>query len=219
MTPELPNLRPPAAWPGKRVLITGGLGFIGAHLARRLVGMGASVTLVDSLVRDQWAMFGLSCLGIAVMMLVAFRSPTLAVLLLVPNVLPVLLVTGLMGWLGVRINMGAAMIAAVSMGLSVDSSIHYITAFRRAVRDGCTVAEALDRVQATVGAAMFLSTIAILVGFAVLCLSDFIPTIYFGALAALTMLGGLAGNLVMLPLLLLWATPAGPKLQAAPQNR
>jgi predicted RND superfamily exporter protein len=165
------------------------------------------IALVDSLLRDQWIMFLLSCLGIAVMMLVAFRSFTLAVLCLIPNVLPVLLVTGLMGWLGIRINMGAAMIAAVSMGLSVDSSIHYITAFRRGIRQGRTVRQALDDVQQTIGRAMFLSTIAILVGFGVLCLSDFIPTIYFGALAALTMLGGLAGNLVILPLLLLWTTP------------
>jgi len=163
-------------------------------------------TLVDSLVRDQWAMFALSCLGIALMMLVAFRSPTLAVLSLAPNVLPVLMVTGLMGWLGIRINMGAAMIAAVSMGLSVDSSIHYITAFRRAISQGRSVRAALHEVQQSVGQAMFLSTLAILVGFGVLCLSDFIPTIYFGALAALTMLGGLAGNLVVLPLLLLWTT-------------
>ena len=173
------------------------------------------IALVDSLLRDQWIMFLLSCVGIAVMMLVAFRSLTLAVLCLVPNVLPVLLVTGLMGWLGIRINMGAAMIAAVSMGLSVDSSIHYITAFRRGIRQGRTVREALDDVQQTIGRAMFLSTIAILVGFGVLCLSDFIPTIYFGALAALTMLGGLAGNLVILPLLLLWTTPAQTRPQAA----
>lgn len=173
------------------------------------------IALVDSLLRDQWIMFLLSCAGIAVMMLVAFRSVTLAVLCLVPNVLPVLLVTGLMGWLGVRVNMGAAMIAAVSMGLSVDSSIHYITAFRRGIRQGRTVREALDDVQQTIGRAMFLSTVAILVGFGVLCLSDFIPTIYFGALAALTMLGGLAGNLVILPLLLLWTTPAQDERQAA----
>lgn len=166
------------------------------------------IALVDSLLRDQWMMFLLSCLGIAVMMLAAFRSLTLALLCLVPNVLPVLLVTGLMGWLEIRINMGAAMIAAVSMGLSVDSSIHYITAFRRGLRQGRTVREALDDVQQTIGRAMFLSTIAILVGFGVLCLSDFIPTIYFGALASLTMLGGLAGNLVILPLLLLWTPPS-----------
>jgi predicted RND superfamily exporter protein len=166
------------------------------------------IALVDSLLRDQWIMFLLSCAGIAIMMLVAFRSFSLAVLCLVPNVLPVLLVTGLMGWLGIRINMGAAMIAAVSMGLSVDSSIHYITAFRRGLRQGRTVRQALDDVQQTIGRAMFLSTIAILVGFGVLCLSDFIPTLYFGALAGLTMLGGLAGNLVILPLLLLWTAPA-----------
>lgn len=167
-------------------------------------------TLVDSLLRDQWAMFLLSCAGIALLMLVAFRSPTLALISLIPNAMPVLLVTGLMGWLGVRVNMGAAMIAAVSMGLSVDSSIHYITAFRRAIRQGKSVDQSLDEVQSSVGSAMVLSTVAIIAGFGVLWTSSFIPTVYFGALASLTMLGGLLGNLIILPLLLWWVTPHKP---------
>jgi hypothetical protein len=121
---------------------------------------------------------------------------------MVPNVLPIMTVTGVMGWLGFKINMGAAMIAAVSMGLSVDSSIHYIQAFLRARRSGKSVAEAIADVQQTVGYAMILSTFALVAGFAVLATSEFVPTIYFGVLVSLAMLGGLAGNLVILPLLL-----------------
>jgi len=111
-------------------------------------------------------------------------------------------VTGLMGWAGLKINMGAAMIAAVSMGLSIDSSIHYITAFRRARHAGRSVHEAFLVVHQSVGRAVVFSTLALVVGFMALCSSQFVPTIYFGVLVSLSMLGGLAGNLVVLPLLL-----------------
>jgi uncharacterized protein len=158
--------------------------------------------LIDSMLRDQWAAFGVATAGIGLMMLVAFRSPILAAVTLVPNVLPILVVTGLMGWAGVKINMGAAMIAAVSMGLSIDSSIHYVTAFRRARREGRSLDDALAVVQKSVGRAMVFSTLALIVGFTVLATSQFVPTVYFGVLVSLAMLGGLAGNLVILPALL-----------------
>ena len=158
--------------------------------------------LIDSMLRDQWAAFGVATAGIGLMMLVAFRSPTLAAVTLVPNVLPILVVTGLMGWAGLKINMGAAMIAAVSMGLSIDSSIHYVTAFRRARGEGRSLDNALAVVQKTVGRAMVFSTVALIVGFTVLATSQFVPTVYFGVLVSLTMLGGLTGNLVVLPVLL-----------------
>jgi predicted RND superfamily exporter protein len=136
------------------------------------------------------------------MMLVALRSPVLAIVALVPNVLPILMVNGLMGWLGLKINMGAAMIAAVSIGLSIDSSIHYLTAYRRAIAQGKPAGEALREVQQSVGRAVVLSTVALVTGFLVLSTSEFIPTVYFGVLVSLTMLGGLAGNLAVLPMLL-----------------
>jgi uncharacterized protein len=158
--------------------------------------------LIESITRDQWLTFGVASAAIGVMMLVAFRSLPLALAALVPNALPVFVVTGLMGWLRLRINMGAAMIASVSMGLAVDSSIHYITAFRRHRAAGLSAGEALHAVHQSVGRAMVFSTLALIVGFAALVLSRFVPTIYFGALVGLTMFGGLLGNLIVLPLLL-----------------
>ena len=158
--------------------------------------------LIDSVIRDQWLAFGVALAGIGVTMLLAFGRPVYAVIALVPNALPILMVTGLMGWIGLKINMGAAMIAAVSVGLSVDSSIHYISFFRRARAAGKTVRDALTEVQQSVGRAMIFSTLALIVGFSILCISEFVPTIYFGSLVALSMLGGLAGNLIILPLLL-----------------
>ncbi len=165
--------------------------------------------LITSMLRDQWTCFAVATLGVGIMMTLAFRSVLLALIALVPNVLPILAVLGAMGWLGVRVNMGAAMIAAVSMGLSVDSSIHYITSFRRARRAGLDVNEALDEVQQLVGRAVVYSTIALIVGFLALCTSQFVPTIYFGSLVSLAMLGGLFGNIVVLPLLLSMAYGRG----------
>ena len=158
--------------------------------------------IIESTTRDQWLTFGVATAGIFLMVLLAFRSVPLALISLVPNALPILIVTGLMGWLDLRINMGAAMIASVSMGLAVDSSIHYLTAYRRHRAEGLSTGEALHAVHQSVGRAMVFSTLALIVGFSALALSRFVPTIYFGVLVGLTMLGGLLGNLVVLPLLL-----------------
>ena len=174
-----------------------------AEPAAEVTGFFVVLTnVIESISRDQWTTFGAAALGIFVLVLVAFRSPTMALVALVPNALPIFMVMGLMGWLGLKINMGAAMIAAVSMGLSVDSSIHYITSFRRARGEGRTVDEALAAVQQMVGRAMVFSTLALIIGFSVLSTSQFVPTIYFGCLVSLAMLGGMFGNLVVLPLLL-----------------
>ena len=160
--------------------------------------------LIESLLRDQWKTFSVAAVAIFVMMALAFRSLPLALATLLPNALPVLLLFGAMGWLGIRINMGAAMIAAVSLGLSVDGSIHYVMSYQRERREGATLANALASVQATVGRAAIFATLALVVGFATLCYSDFIPTIYFGTLVSLSMIGGLVGNLLVLPLLIGW---------------
>lgn len=159
-------------------------------------------SLVDSLLGDQWTTFAVAAIAILVMMTIAFGSFRLAVVTLIPNALPVLWVFGTMGLLEIRMNMGAAMIAAVSLGLSVDGSIHYVTSFLRERQTGASVTVALERVHRTVGLAAVLATLALVVGFATLCISEFLPTVYFGTLVSLSMLGGLVGNLVVLPLLI-----------------
>lgn len=159
-------------------------------------------TLVESLVADQRLMFLCAAIGLLLVLAMAFRSFLQAVIGLIPNVLPVVVLLGGMGLIGWKVNMGAAMIAAVSMGLSIDSSVHYLTMFRRAIRQGNSPRAAIGRAQRSVGEAAVLATIALMVGFTVLVVSNFIPTIYFGVLVSLAMLGGLFGNLVILPMLL-----------------
>ncbi|MCC6494021.1 MAG: MMPL family transporter [Pirellulales bacterium] len=155
--------------------------------------------LIDSLLADQWLTFGVSVGIVTAMMAVAFRSIPLSVVTMIPNVVPVLVLFGAMGWLGLKINMGAAMIAAVSVGLSVDGSIHYVMLYQRLRRLGVSLNEALRTAQNSVGRAATYATLALVVGFATLVVSEFIPTIYFGALVSLAMIGGLIGNLLILP--------------------
>jgi len=163
--------------------------------------------LVQRMLSDQWLTFCLAAGGIFLLLAASFRSPLIAAVALVPNALPIFVVLGLLGWAGERINMGTAMIAAVSMGLSVDSSIHYLASFRRRLASGQPIAAALETAHQTAGRAMIFSTLALVVGFLALTTSGFIPTVSFGALSCLTLTGGLLGNLVVLPVLLSLLAP------------
>lgn len=158
--------------------------------------------LIESVLDDQWKAFLVASLVVAVMVMLALRDWRLTAITFVPNVFPSLILFGVMGWLGLRVNMGAAMIAAVSIGLSVDSSVHYTMYYQRQRRLGLRLGEALHKAQHSVGRAAVFSTLALTVGFGGLVVSDFIPTIYFGVLVSLSMIGGLIGNLLLLPILI-----------------
>ncbi len=169
----------------------------------RVTGLFVLLTyLIESLLSDQITSFVLAAVGITAMMSIAFRSFKIGLICLVPNVFPIVIVIGLMGWTGVPINIATAMIASVSMGLTVDSSIHYISGYRRARQRGLDFHAALRETHQGVGKALVFANIALILGFTVLTLSHFIPLVYFGVLVSVAMLGGLIGNLVLLPLLL-----------------
>jgi len=182
-------------------------------------GMFVLLTFViQSLLTDQIVSFLWAACGISLMMTIAFRSPLLGLLSLVPNVFPIVLVIGFMGWTGTPVNIGTAMIASVSMGLTVDSTIHYISGFRRTLEHG-SVDEAIAATHQSVGRALVFAHVALIAGFLVLTLSDFVPLVYFGVLLSLSMLGGLIGDLVMLPVLLRWVYRKHNNVQPASQRR
>ncbi len=160
--------------------------------------------IILSLLGDQLVSFSLAAAGIFLMMTIAFRSVTIGALSLIPNLLPIILLIGLLGWLGSLVNIGTAMIASVSIGLTVDSSIHYLSAYRRARAAGRNHEQALRWTQGQIGLSLVFSNIALICGFSVLTLSEFVPLNYFGVLVSIAMLGGLLGNIVLLPLLLTW---------------
>lgn len=167
--------------------------------------------LVNSLLADQWLCFSVATLAIGIMLWCAMGNWWQAIASLVPNLLPIVLVWGIMGWLGWRVDMGAVMIAAVSVGLSIDGSIHYLLRARREIVSVQEDAGALDAkkrwdlqlraTQRSTGLALTVATVALVCGFLSLVVSDFRPTETFGRLVSLTMLGGLIGNLVILPIL------------------
>jgi len=165
--------------------------------------------LVSSIVADQWRCFAIAGIGILVATALALRDIRLACMALVPNVLPSLCILGWFGWSGIPMNLGAAMIAAVSMGLSVDSSIHYLSRYQQEIRRGQSSAQSVDSAQSEIGMAIVLSTLALILGFGALATSDFLPTVIFGVSAALSMAGGLIGNLILLPALLRYFSGVG----------
>ena len=104
-----------------------------------------------------------------------------------------------MGWLGLPINIGTAMIASVSLGLTIDASIHYLAGYQHAIEAGKPHHQALRESSTQIGRALVLSNAALVLGFSVLALSNFLPLVYFGLLVSFTMVSGLLGNLVLLP--------------------
>ncbi|MFM8400756.1 MAG: hypothetical protein ACKOAH_23260, partial [Pirellula sp.] len=120
--------------------------------------------LVEHVVADQWKSFAVAALGIGLAMTIALRSFKFAMVAMVPAILPSLVVLGVLGWLGVRMNLGAAMIAAVSMGLGVDSSLHYLFRYRQE-RSGGNVMESLRCSQGETGMAVLMATLALVLGF------------------------------------------------------
>lgn len=158
--------------------------------------------LVNGLMSDQLNTLLCATAAVFAIMCIALGSIRLAVVGLVPKLGPILMVLGAMGWLGVPIDMGTPMIATVSIGISVGFSIHYLYRFRQERLAGVPFDQALRATHRRVGGAMVFSNLALVVGFAALALSEFIPTVHFSILADVALIGGLAGNLLVLPLLL-----------------
>jgi len=159
--------------------------------------------IIDSLLADQIRSFTVASLGTVICMWIAFGSLRIGLISLVPNVFPIALVTGSLGLLNVPVNIGTAMIASVAMGFT--ASVHYVAVFQKSLPE-VGVTRALQIAQSGVGVAVVLAHIALVAGFMVLTVSEFIPLVYFGALLSLSMIGGLISDLILLPLLLRWTT-------------
>ncbi|MCY3793254.1 MAG: MMPL family transporter [Gammaproteobacteria bacterium] len=158
--------------------------------------------MVQKLVTSQVDTLGYVLLATFAMFLVLLRSPLFALLGLVPNVLAAAAVLAVMGFAGISLDMMTTAIAAVSVGIGVDFAIHYLHRYRveRAlVPDAGT---AIVRTHGAIGRALFLTGVTIMVGFSVLCFSNFVPTILFGLLVALAMALAFLANLTLLPSLL-----------------
>lgn len=140
--------------------------------------------------------------GIMLMFAVLFRSALLSVIAIIPNLLAAGVVLGAMGLFGIPLDMMTITIAAITVGMGVDNSIHYVHRFRAELAlDGDKTA-AMYRAHGTIGRALIYTAVTIAMGFSLLALSNFIPSIYFGLFTSLAMASALIGSLTLLPVML-----------------
>lgn len=144
---------------------------------------------------------------IFIMFLFIFKSISLSILALIPNTLPSLFILGIMGLLNIPLDLMTITISAIAIGIGVDNAIHYIHRFKDEFKKDKDYMATMYRSHASIGLAMFYTSITVTMGFLILVLSNFIPSIYFGVFTAIAMLSALLANLTLLPKLILMVRP------------
>jgi len=167
--------------------------------------------MLQSLFKSQILTIGMVFLGIMLMFIVLFRSFYVALIALVPNLLPAAMVLGTMGLAGIPLDMMTITIAAITIGIAVDDTVHYIHRYKKEFNKDRDYLAAMYRSHASIGRAMYFTSITIIIGFSILVLSNFIPTIYFGLFTCFAMFVALLTALILLPQLLLLLKPFGPE--------
>jgi predicted RND superfamily exporter protein len=168
-----------------------------------------------------WQSFAAACLTISIVMVISLRSLVAGMVAMVPNIIPIWIVFGSMGFLGTPVDIGMMMTGSIALGISVDCTFHFLVHYREGYSAGCTSAEACRRALQHSGEPMLESTVICSVGMLALCLSSFVPTARFGGMMAAQMMASVLGELVILPALLCCrpdrrATPQTPVLQLPP---
>ncbi len=165
--------------------------------------------LLQSLFKSQILTLGVVMLGISTMFFILFRNLTLSLIGVTPNFIAAFFILGIIGLLGIPLDMMTITIAAITIGIAVDNSIHYIYRFKEEFEKIKNYNLTIDRCHNTVGIAILNTSITIVFGFSILVLSNFIPTIYFGVFTGIAMLLALISVLTLLPTLILVLKPFG----------
>ena len=163
--------------------------------------------MLQSLFASQIKTLGVVALALLLMFLLLFRSVKLALIALFPNLFSAGAVLGVMGWMGIPLDMMTITIAAISIGIAVDDTIHYIYRFREEIKVDGDYNKTLYRCHNSIGHAMYYTSVTIIIGFSILVFSNFWPTIYFGLFTSLAMLIALVAALTLLPHLLVIVKP------------
>jgi len=173
--------------------------------------------MLQSLYKSQIVTLGAVFIGIMIMFLVLFQSVKISIIAILPNFLAAGIVLGSMGIFGIPLDMMTITIAAITVGIGVDHAIHYLTRFKREFSFDSNYIGAMHRAHASIGQALFYTSITIIVGFSILALSNFIPSVYFGLLTGLAMLAALLGSMTLLPQLIILSKPFGADMPVQPQ--
>ena len=167
--------------------------------------------LLQSLYKSQILTLGAVFLSILAMFMVLFRGLSISFLAIMPNMLAAGMVLGLMGWLGIPLDLMTITIAAITIGIGVDDTIHYIHRFQVEFKKYGNYLATVKACHGSIGIAMYYTSLTIAAGFSILALSSFIPTIYFGLLTGFAMIVALLSNLTLLAALLILFKPLGPE--------
>ena len=168
--------------------------------------------LLQSLFKSQILTLGLVMCGIMAMFLVLFRNLKISLIGVIPNFIAAFSILGLIGVLGIPLDMMTITIAAITIGIAVDNSIHYIYRFQEEYEKNNNYEESIRLCHSTVGVAILNTSITIIFGFSILVLSNFIPTIYFGVFTGIAMFLAMILVLTLLPSLILYIQPFEKKL-------
>jgi predicted RND superfamily exporter protein len=179
------------------------------HLAGWLVLYN---NMLQSLFKSQILTLGVVVLALLGMFLILFRSLKIALIAITPNLIAICVVLGVMGWLNIPLDVMTITIAAISIGIAVDNTIHYIYRFRYEFQFENSYIKTVHRCHGSIGRAMYYTSLTIISGFLILVLSNFIPSIYFGLLTGLAMLIALIAALTLLPQLIILFKPFGSKV-------
>lgn len=167
---------------------------------RRITGVFLLYSnLLQSLMKSQRDTLLIVVAAIYLMLVILFRSPILALVVLVPQVLPVFVVLGVMGFAQIPLDLVTTMIASIAMGVGIDPAIQYAVRYRAELAATRNAAESIRRCHATIGRAILIANGITFAGFSILAFSNFVPTIYFGLLTGLAMVLGLFASLTLLP--------------------
>lgn len=165
--------------------------------------------MLQSLFHSQIVTLGAVFLGIMLMFVVLFRSLLIAFIAIFPNILAACVVLGVMGWAGIPLDMMTITIASITVGIGVDDTLHYIYRFREEFAKDRDYIATMHRSHESIGIAMYYTSIVIIVGFSILALSNFMPSVYFGFLTGLAMFTALLASQTLLPKLILLTRPLG----------
>ena len=165
--------------------------------------------MLQSLYRSQILTIGVVFLSIMFMFMILFKSVSMALIGIVPNLLAAGTVLSLMGWVGIPLDMMTITIAAITVGIAVDDTIHYIHRFETEFKLDQNYLASMERCHGSIGKAIYYTSVTITLGFSILSLSEFMPTIYFGLLTGVAMVVALIGALTLLPLLIVVFRPLG----------
>ena len=165
--------------------------------------------LLQSLFKSQILTLGLVMIGIFLMFVILFKNIKLSLIGVIPNFIAAFFILGIIGLLGIPLDMMTITIAAITIGIAVDNSIHYIYRFKEEYTISNDYNKTINLCHSTVGKAILNTSITIVFGFSILVLSKFIPTIYFGIFTGIAMLLAMVSVLTLLPSLILLLKPFG----------